>query len=192
MAPLSLPSPPTVRRHAPWLLVLGALVACGQIASPPVDGDGDEQPPIGRPGRDAGRSDGGRDGGRGRPDPNTPDARNDYVDPECGDIPPPIEMYDCDPIAQIGCMEDESCSPFVDYPSDPCSSEVYGAMCIPAGTLTQGESCSSQMDCAAGYICLITGAGTTCGRACDLEDQDACSDGLICVSTDVTGIGACY
>lgn len=190
-----LPSRPSSRhRRAAWLLSLGAfcLVACGQIAAPPSEGDDDDDGPNGRGRRDgsAGTDSGRPDGGR-RPDSGKPDARNDYVDPECGDIPPPLELYDCDPFAQTGCESGEACSPFVEYPSDPCSSETYGAFCVPAGTLTQGESCDSQLDCAAGYLCLITGAGTTCGRVCEIN-ADTCTDGLICVSTDVSGIGACY
>lgn len=178
------------------LLAAGSLsaLACGQLASDSTgaDDDADDDGPL-RPGRDGGRDAGPRrpDGGRTGPGPG-PDASNDYVEPECPERPAPDEVYECDPFAQTGCEAGEACSPFVQYPSDPCGAETYGAFCIPAGTLTQGESCESQLDCAAGYLCLITGAGTTCGKTCDLADSDACTDGLVCVSTDVAGIGACF
>lgn len=205
MAPLALPSsplrtpPPPHRSRTAWLLggacvalvVLTALAACGQVAQNPID----EDPDAASNGRDAGRDAGRRapdGGGPVDPRPGDRDASNGYVDPECPTPPPPEEIYECDPFAQTGCAAEESCSAFVQYPSSSCDSEVYGAFCIPAGTLGQGEACDSQLDCAAGFMCLITGAGTTCGETCRVDGPNTCANGFVCVATDVAGVGACY
>ena len=45
--------------------------------------------------------------------------------------------------------------------------------------------------CQAGYDCFITGQGDVCLKLCDLNGPDTCTDGLICDTTDVEGIGAC-
>ena len=167
------------------------MLACGQVLGTPVEEEPDAGPSTGR---DAGR-DGGRrppDGGPLDPRPGEDDGGNQYVDPECPTPPPPLESYDCDPFEQTGCAPDEACSPFVQYPSSSCESEVYGAFCIPAGTNTQGEACGSQLDCAPGFMCLITGAGTTCGETCKLDGPNTCESGFVCVATDVSGVGACY
>lgn len=169
-----------------------AVVACGQVR---VDADDDDDSDVDsgrRPRRDGGDTPtpGRPDGGRPRDAGKDADP-NEYTEPECPDRPPPEEQYECDPIQQQGCEPGDQCAPFVQYPGDTCEAETYGAFCVPAGTYTQGEACESQLDCAAGYICLITGAGTACGQACDLAAPSGCDNGLICVSTDVSGIGAC-
>lgn len=189
-----LPFPTPVRRAlAACLSTALALGACGEIHTDADDDDDLVDPDSGaRGGRDAATQQDARRPGSSSGDSSKPDARNDYVDPTCPDPPPANEDYQCDPIAQSGCQPGEQCAPFVDYPTDSCSAETYGAFCVPAGTLEQGEPCDSQLDCAAGYICLITGAGTTCGRSCDLASSSDCPDGLVCTATDVNGIGACY
>lgn len=169
-----------------------SVAACGQLH---VDADDDDTSDVDasrrRP-RDAGEpTDGSKQDPRRPRDAGKDADDNEFVDPECPDRPPPVVQYDCDPIRQIGCETGEQCAPIVDYPQDPCEAETYASLCVPAGTLTQDQTCQSQLDCAAGYICLITGAGTTCGRACDLNEPNGCSNGLICVETDVSGIGAC-
>lgn len=166
-------------------------IACGGT----VEGDPEEPDAA----TDAARVDGDArlpDGGR--PDRQGPIDRdgsrpdgNPFVEPTCPFTPPPQTAYDCDVAKQTGCKPKEACTPFADYPSDPCEPETYGSLCIPAGTGTQGTACTGQLSCAAGYICVITGAGTNCAKYCDLTSPSGCTDGLVCDSVDVSGVGVC-
>ncbi|MCK6590224.1 MAG: hypothetical protein HUU21_24590 [Polyangiaceae bacterium] len=121
------------------------------------------------------------------------DAFDEYVDPGCPDAPPPIEDFSCDPYNQGNgdCGPGEGCYIYVDYPDEPCGQEVYGAFCIPAGTGTQGDSCTGAQACAAGYCCVVTGSGTQCVKLCPLEGNDDCPPGLVCEPIDVEGFGGC-
>jgi len=115
-----------------------------------------------------------------------------YVDPGCGDAtPPPILDYACDPFAKpTTCGPGEACFPYV-RPSDvPCGPETYGATCAPAGTGTQGTPCS-EAECAAGFVCVVTGGGNVCAALCKVGTPGACSEGLVCSPTDVPGYGVC-
>jgi hypothetical protein len=57
--------------------------------------------------------------------------------------------------------------------------------------LKQGETCSSALDCAGGFICVITGAGTSCAQYCDLGKTGGCPEGYVCEPLDVSGMGVC-
>jgi hypothetical protein len=186
-----------MRTPSSFLLVLttaaalGATVAaCGGGVSPGDPGrgpgadggatlDGSKPPPIGR-----------KDGGP----PNKRDAGADaspYVDPPCPNPPPPRNDFECDVGKQTGCDPGEGCYPYVRYPSGYCQPEEYGAICAPAGSGTQGETCASALECAGGFICVITGAGTSCARYCELGKVGACPEGLVCEPLDVSGMGVC-
>jgi len=138
------------------------------------------------------------DGGGGStstmPDGGMPDGDlPDYEDPGCPDQPPPLEMFTCDPYDQNSgqCLPEEGCYIYVDYPSAPCGQEVYGSSCLPAGNATQGESCGGALDCAAGFVCVITGSGTQCVELCSLTGPNTCPPGLVCEPIDVVGFGGC-
>ena len=172
-------------------IVSVSIAACGKLAGQGDDDDdliGDDDLPNKRP--DGGRADSGRPGKK--PDASRPDAdeENPYVEPECPNPPDPIYEFNCDPIAQ-DCAPDEACMGYVQYPSSRCDAEAYVTFCVPAGSGRQGDSCGGDGECAAGFWCLITGAGTTCAQTCDLAALDPCPDGRICVSTDLNGVGAC-
>jgi hypothetical protein len=79
----------------------------------------------------------------------------------------------------------------VQYPSGPCDFEQYGSVCAPVGSGKQGDQCGS-VNCAAGFVCVITGQGTECVQICELFGKDTCPNGLFCVPIDVEGIGGCY
>jgi len=125
--------------------------------------------------------------------PDTPaDAFDEYVDPGCPDAPEPVIAYACDPLAQPSeCEEGETCYPYVDYPSEPCDAEFYGAMCYPAGTGTQGDACESPFACGSGFVCVVSGSGNQCVRLCSLTDPSTCPDGQVCEPLDVAGLGGC-
>jgi len=114
-----------------------------------------------------------------------------YVDPGCPDAEPPPPFNDCDPFGPNTCPPGEGCFPFVQYPTKPCDFEVYGTICAPAGSGTQGEPCGA-MNCAPSYVCVITGQGTECVKLCELFGPNTCPKGLFCVPIDVEGIGGCY
>lgn len=129
--------------------------------------------------------DSGRDSGR--------DAVLDtWVDPGCPDTPTPPRDFRCDPYkAPPGdCPKGEGCFPFVEYPSSPCEHEIYHAACFPAGTGKQGDPCSGGT-CAAGFICVASGAGNLCVSMCNPEKAGGCPEGFVCSPTDVPGIGGC-
>lgn len=123
------------------------------------------------------------------------DALDEYVDPGCPDVGPPIKDFQCDPYKQGNgdCSFGEGCYIFVDYPppDEPCSKEKYGAYCIPAGPGGQGDTCGGAQDCGAGMCCVVTGSGTQCVQLCPLVGNDGCPSGLVCEPIDVEGFGGC-
>ena len=121
------------------------------------------------------------------------DALPDYVDPGCPDAGPPDTKYECDPYHQDNgdCAFGQACDIFVKYPTEPCGQEVYGASCVMAGTGHQGDSCGGGDECAAGYICVVSGSGTQCIKLCELTGDDGCPSGLVCEPVDVQGFGGC-
>jgi hypothetical protein len=127
-------------------------------------------------------------GGHG-PDSGLPD----FMDPGCGDPLPPLQDFQCDPYDQFNgdCMAGEGCYIYVQYPSEPCGQEIYGALCLPAGMGEQGASCSGGQQCAPGHVCVITGSGTQCVHLCSLTGKDGCPPGLVCEPIDVEGFGGC-
>lgn len=122
-----------------------------------------------------------------------PDGFDAWVDPPCENQPPPLEDYACDPYDQGNgdCLPGEACDIFVEYPTEPCGQEIYGSMCLPAGPGEQGDSCGSPLDCAAGFVCVVTGSGTQCVQYCSLTGDSGCPDGLVCEPIDVEGFGGC-
>ncbi|MBK6516735.1 MAG: hypothetical protein IPM79_21295 [Polyangiaceae bacterium] len=131
-------------------------------------------------------------GGGGGVDGGT-DALNEFVDPGCKDIPPPIEDFQCDPTDQGNgdCLFGEGCYIYVDYPDDPCGQEIYGAFCMTEGFGQQGDPCGGGQDCGAGLVCVVTGSGTQCVVMCDLDGPSGCPSGLVCEAIDVEGFGGC-
>lgn len=115
-----------------------------------------------------------------------------WVDPGCPDAPAPKPSYACDPLKTPpgDCKAGEACYPYVEYPTSPCDHEHYYSACFPAGTGKQGDPCSSA-ECAAGFACVVSGAGNVCVKMCKPGDFGACPDGLVCEPTDVPGIGGC-
>jgi len=123
------------------------------------------------------------------------DVRSDYDEPECPDAaPPPIERW-CDPFEpHADCPAGEACYPFVEYPdpNDDCAQERYGTICAPEGYGVQGTPCEAG-DCAAGYICVLTGQGTQCLQMCDTYGENTCPPGFFCEQIDIQpGLGGCY
>jgi hypothetical protein len=184
-----------MRRHAflllaglsiPALLVGVAASGCGEVIE--ID-----------PGEDAGKGGDARHDsklttGVGGDDPGEdgPDALPDYVDPGCPDATP-IEDFECDPYKQFGgdCPLGEGCYIFVQYPTEPCGKEIYGAFCQPAGPGKQGDPCAGGRDCGAGFVCVVSGSGNQCIKLCKLSGDDGCPPGLVCEPIDVEGFGGC-
>jgi hypothetical protein len=133
----------------------------------------------------------GRDTGRDTSVRDT--APEVWVDPECPDIPPPPPAYECDPLkAPPGdCPRGEACFPYVIYPTEPCEHETYASTCYPAGTGKQGDPCGSSGTCSAGFACVASGAGNVCVKLCKPGAPGGCSEGLVCHTTDVPGVGGC-
>ena len=164
------------------LALLG--VACeGNVRIPGQDGDGGDGGggyyPSG-PGPGA-----GPDGGK--------DALSEYTEEPCKDKPPPLEAFECNPYDQPNgtCPAGEACYIFVDYPSEPCGQEIYGAFCYPAGPGQQGDPCNGGQDCGVGHVCVVTGSGTQCVVLCELSGFGNCPAGLVCEPIDVEGFGGC-
>jgi hypothetical protein len=99
-----------------------------------------------------------------------------YVDPGCPDSAPPPPIKECDPFGPNTCPTGEGCYPFVQYPTKPCDHEVFGAVCAPVGTGKQGDACGAT-NCAAGFVCVVTGQGTECVQLCDLFGAAKCPPG---------------
>lgn len=115
-----------------------------------------------------------------------------YEDPGCPPQEPLPHQKECELFdGPSGCGFGLSCFPFVQYPTEPCGQEIYGTLCLPAGTGRQGDPCSGE-PCAAAHVCVITGQGTQCAQVCPLTGEDDCPPGLVCGSVDVEGVGVCF
>jgi hypothetical protein len=121
------------------------------------------------------------------------DALPDYVDPGCPDAGPPMTKFECDPYNQNNgdCMPGDGCFIFVQYPTEPCGQEVYGALCQQAGPGVQGSPCNGAQECGAGFVCVVSGSGNQCVQLCELKGISGCTDGLVCEPIDVEGFGGC-
>lgn len=125
-------------------------------------------------------------------DAGAPDARDGYVEPSCPDVEPEPPIVQCDPFSTpTGCANGEACRPFVQYPQSECETEVYGAICVPAGTGRQGSPCGGGDGCAEGFVCVISGAGVQCVKLCRVDEIGSCEGGLVCEPIDVPGYGGC-
>ena len=118
----------------------------------------------------------------------------DPVDSGCApqDLPPP--QMECDPFVAGSCPPDSGCYPFVDHPEGSgCEQQVYGTLCLPAGTGKQGDLCGDEAGtCAPGFVCVVgQRAGKRCAALCKLGGVNQCSGGLICGDLDVPGYGVC-
>ena len=118
----------------------------------------------------------------------------EYHDPGCPDAAPIVDN-ECDPMAPKpgGCKGGMACYPYVVYPDpgDPCGVETYGATCEFPGTATQGDPCGGVQECAAGFVCVVSGAGDQCVKLCSLDTPGACTNGMVCEPIDIPGYGGC-
>lgn len=153
-------------------LLLGSM-ACGGMVDDGSSTSDDDAGPQGR-NRDAAGGDG-----------------NGYVDPQCPNKKPPLTYSECDVATQKGCGSGEGCYPAVLPPTEKCQPETYATLCLRVGTAKQGEACNGHSNCAAGYVCLITGGDTQCARMCDIKQKNQCASGYVCEPIDVPGYAAC-
>ncbi|MFT3773480.1 MAG: hypothetical protein QM820_49520 [Minicystis sp.] len=86
----------------------------------------------------------------------------------------------CNPISGTGCPAGSGCG----LGLNDTQNRWFG-ICGPAGTKTQGQSCTVPADCAATYTCLdpdgSSGAATpVCMRYCNADLVTGCPSGLLC------------
>lgn len=156
-----------------FLSVAIVLSACGGKAIPP-DGTDDDAGPFGR-----------------QPDGSSADG-NGFIDPHCPEGGPPVTISECDVFDPLSCDGNGACYPAALPPNAPCESETYGSFCLNEGTGHQGSACDNGSGCAAGFVCLITGASTECAKLCELGGgSHGCADGFVCEPIDVPGFSAC-
>jgi hypothetical protein len=134
----------------------------------------------------------GRGGSIGRAGSSTGGVISTYVDPGCPEVVTPQMDSECDVFDQSTCAAGQGCFPGIHYPSAPCEPETYGMYCLWAGSGVQWDHCDSLTDCAPGHVCVISGTGTDCERACDTSDPASCPKGLFCQPIDFPGVGTCY
>lgn len=181
-----------LRHRRSSVLALLFLASCGGSVRSEADPDPGPNLDAGDDALDGATSSDGdvvvRDSGRA-------DAPNEYVEPDCPDAPPDPPYVECDALAEpgfSGCAGGEACYPFVIYPQTECGQETYGARCVPAGTGKQGSPCGEgENGCAAGFVCVISGAGTQCVKLCDIDRIGSCESGLVCSPVDIPGYGGC-
>lgn len=188
-------------RLVSWTIALGmSVLACGGQAS---DFGGETG---GTGGAGAATSGGAASGGRvGGPSGGVtgvggmPGNISKYQDPVCAEQPKPKPELLCDIFKTTdktrGCEPGMACYPFLLYASDAngCGQEVLGSECRRAGELPEGAQCGEQLGrCAPGHICVIGNRpGKRCVPICSLKAPGDCKNGLLCVETDLEGIGAC-
>lgn len=87
----------------------------------------------------------------------------------------------CDPLAP-GCADSLGC-----YPSSKS-----GAVCVAAGTLTEGMGCTYSNDCQPGSACVKDGATQACRHLCRAPSgSPSCASGQCQPLQGFTGVGAC-
>lgn len=147
---------------------------------------------------DAAVDDAGMDSGArvGRPAGPLDAGTDAFVDRTCGaDASTGSGMFqrECDPFDDTTCAPDEACQAAAIPPREPCGEELFVTFCARAGSGQQGDDCLGEQSCAAGFSCVVTGAGTQCARNCDLGGgEPSCPRGNLCQATDVPGYGACF
>jgi hypothetical protein len=155
-------------------VALGSILcACGGLAIETQDAS-DDAGPYGR-----------------EPDGALSGDSNTYVDPKCPEAGAPQTEIDCNIYDPNSCPQGAACYPGDIPPEHECESEVYGEFCLQVGAGTQGAACDNTAGCAAGFVCLITGATTQCARDCDLDGPHGCDDGFVCEPIDIPGFAAC-
>jgi len=169
--------------------VTPAIAACGGVVetSPPKGDGGVRMLPRG----DAGRDVAVRDTAEPR-DVGTEEL-SPYHDPGCPDADTLPVTRECDPFAPPpgSCQPGEGCTPFVNYPDDPCGKPQYGTVCVVGGGGGQGAPCGGGNECAAGFVCVESREGSQCVQICDPNRFGSCSDGRVCDTLDVPGFGGC-
>lgn len=115
-----------------------------------------------------------------------------YTPQGCADAAVPEIQSSCDLFGDSSeCGDGRGCHPLIRTSQDPCVAAQYYFACITVGTGTQGDRCGSSR-CAAGYICVVTSAGTHCQKACDTSNPiSSCGPGMRCEPIDVPGVGTC-
>lgn len=113
----------------------------------------------------------------------------------CPNVEPPPAIVECDPFGKgDACSSGYGCYPYVQHPfGEGCDAEVFGALCLPAGTGKQGALCGEGTgDCAPGFVCVIGAhAGKRCAKLCSFAGGNECPPGMICGDTDIKGYGVC-
>ncbi len=84
----------------------------------------------------------------------------------------------CDPVTQIGCGVGERCR--LNGTSAQCTTVI--------GTGTQGATCVSDSECAAGLLCTTIDSTSRCRKYCDSDDD--CGNGR-CAFSISAGISTC-
>lgn len=141
-------------------------------------------------GVDSGRS--GRDSGPRDSGPGW----DVFADPGCdaGALPDgAVRDFSCDPLDPRSCGEELGCYAAA-FPSEgPCGEETFRSYCLGPGPGGQGDRCREPTDCAPGYTCVVTGAGTQCAQVCDPSGgAPGCPRGWLCRGTDIPGYGVCF
>lgn len=125
-------------------------------------------------------------------DPTDDSSEPTFADPGCPEIEEPPDSIVCDPLlGSSECGDGYACSPYVDYPSEPCEAERFGTECALAGPGIQGDSCVLD-DCAAGFLCVAGNQGTVCAQLCVSPGPNTCPVGLLCGTVDLKGYGVCF
>lgn len=90
---------------------------------------------------------------------------------------------ECDFVEQTGCGAEEGC-----YFLLPQDSDVPEALCEPAGTGVDGDSCTDYGDCAGGHHCL----DGVCRQLCCTDGVGMCPSGQRCtVALSGSGVAVC-
>jgi hypothetical protein len=178
--------PERLTRVAPLTLLTLVLMGCGGAIADSANQDGGTR-------RDGGHGAAERDGGNNRPPPRDAGPADDFPvfrEDACPDAPfatPPIE---CDPFVQgTSCPLGQGCYPIPPRAMDNCHPGSYSTACLTAGRGMQGAPCAGSSECAAGFVCVITGAGDQCVKLCRPSEIGSCTDGRICRELDLTGSG---
>lgn len=169
------------------------LLGCGGHATYIGGEDGTAGAP-GSGGATSGDDPGNGSGGSSVGEPMGPGVST-YKDPVCPLLPKPLPDFLCDPIQGTGCESGMACYPYLIYAADAsgCGQELSGTNCAAEGKIPAGEECGTELGrCAPGTMCVIGNRpGKRCVPMCSLQGQNTCKNGLVCVETDVEGVGVC-
>lgn len=87
----------------------------------------------------------------------------------------------CDPTTNVGCVSGTGCT----FGQEQAGQMRFFTACRESGAKTQGQTCTTNAECAPGYGCINTGT-TQCMKYCKVGTT--CANGMSCSAVSIGGV----